>query len=141
MADNIAEVSDREAVVTALMRLKDAWLEERYADLLPLVHEQAVLVTPEFSGRVVGRDVAVAGFVEFGQSAKVHTLEMGDVQADVIEDTAIGSFAFVMVYERERQRFLARGRDMWVFTRRDGAWLAVWRAIVGLEERLLGSKE
>jgi hypothetical protein len=141
MVGNIGEVGDREAVVSALMRLKDAWLEERYSDLLPLVHEQAVVVTSGFSGRVVGREAAVAGFVEFGQTTKVHSLEMGDVQADVVGDTAVGSFAFVMVYERERRRFLARGRDMWVFARHDGTWLAVWRTMVGLEESPLGASE
>jgi len=132
---------EHEAVVAALMRLKDAWLEGRYDDLHPLIHEKAVMVTPGFVGRAVGREAAIEGVAEFSQNAKVHSLEMGDLQADVVGETAVGSFAFVMVYERERQRFLARGRDLWVFARSGGEWLAVWRTLVGLEEQPIGTSE
>jgi hypothetical protein len=40
-----------------------------------------------------------------------------------------------MVYERSGQRNRATDRDLWVFARDGGRWLAVWRAMLNIEEQ------
>jgi hypothetical protein len=131
--------ADRDGVVAALACLKDAWLEGRYADLTPLMHPDAVIAVPGASARVVGRDAVVAAFAAFGAVATVESVELGVVEADVVGSTATGGFRFVLIYSQGGHRTMTRGRDLWVFTREEGRWLAVWRAVIGLEERPLGA--
>ena len=57
-----------------------------------------------------------------------------DHQVDLIADMAVASFGFEMIYEREGSGFRARGRDLWVFARQAGGWLACWRTMLDLHE-------
>lgn len=128
---------DRAGVVAALGRLKDVWLEARYADLTPLLHPDAVIAAPGSAARVAGRDAVVAAFAAFDAVTTVESVEIGAIEADVVGGTAMGGFRFVVVYSQGGHRTMSRGRDLWVFTHEGGEWLAVWRAVIGLEERPL----
>jgi hypothetical protein len=39
-----------------------------------------------------------------------------------------------MVYERSGERYRSIGRDLWVFQNEGGAWIAVWRTMLEMEE-------
>lgn len=131
--------ADRVGVVAALERLKEVWLAGRYADLTPLLHPDAVIAVPGASARVAGREQVVAALAAFGAVAKIESVELGAVEADVVGGTAMGGFRFVLVYAQGGHRTMTRGRDLWVFSRENDQWLAVWRAVIGLEERPLGA--
>lgn len=117
-----------------LRRLNAAWLEGRPLDVAPFLHPRAVMVFPGFGGRAEGRDALVAGFADFCGSARVHAFEERDHQCDVASGTAVVSYAFEMVYEREGGRYRSTGRDLWVLAREEGRWLAVWRTMLELSE-------
>jgi hypothetical protein len=129
------ESADSQAVAQALQRINEAWLDSRPHDLLPLVHPEITMVIPGFAGRIQGASSFIAGFADFCRTARVHTFQEHDPQIDVIADTAVASFRFEMVYEREGARYQATGRDLWMFTRQAGAWLAVWRTMLDLHEQ------
>ena len=44
------------------------------------------------------------------------------------------TFRYEMVYLRSGERYRAAGRDLWVFQQQAGAWIAVWRAMLDLQE-------
>ena len=73
----------------------------------------------------------VRGFL---QSARIVSYHEHDHQVDLIADMAVASFGFEMIYEREGSGFRARGRDLWVFARQAGGWLACWRTMLDLHE-------
>jgi uncharacterized protein (TIGR02246 family) len=126
----------RNADATQLLRrINQAWLEGRPRDLAPLFHPDIVMILPGFAGRLQGREQMVSGFVDFCANAKVHAFEADEEQIDVIGQTAVASVAFTMVYERQGQRFRSTGRDVWVFTREGGDWLAVWRTMLDLTDQ------
>jgi hypothetical protein len=50
---------------------------------------------------------------------------------------AIASFAFAVVYERAGERYRSTGRDLWVFSRADGVWRAVYRTMLDVSEEPL----
>jgi uncharacterized protein (TIGR02246 family) len=125
----------RETVETAMRQINGAWQEGRLHDLLGLVHPDVVMILPGFAGRVAGRDAFVAGFRDFSENATVRKFHDVDHQVDVIGDTAVVSFGYEMVYERDGGRYRATGRDMWVFERRDRSWLAVWRTMLDVDEQ------
>jgi hypothetical protein len=128
------EQSSQAEVTAVLDRINRAWLDRRPADLVPLFHPALTMVFPGFRGRAEGRAANVAGFEDFCTHATVHEYRETDRQVDVADSTAVVSFAFEMVYERGGKRNRATGRDLWVFTRLGGAWLAVWRTMPELAE-------
>jgi uncharacterized protein (TIGR02246 family) len=119
----------------AMDRINRAWLERRPADLSPLFHPDVTMALPGFGGRVQGRDAMAAGFEDFCRNAVVHDYRESNRGIDVVGDTAVVTFQYEMVYERSGQRYRATGRDLWVFARPGGAWLAVWRAMLDAEEQ------
>jgi uncharacterized protein (TIGR02246 family) len=127
--------SSQTEVAAAIERINRAWLDRRPDDLAPLFHPALTMALPGFSGRVEGRDAIVAGFTDFCTQAVVREYTERDRQIDVVGDTAVVSYAYEMVYERSGQRNRATGRDLWVFDRQEGVWLAVWRTMLDLAEQ------
>jgi hypothetical protein len=127
-----AQIDDAAAV---MRQINEAWLAGRVDDLVRHVHPQFVMVLPGFSGRVQGRESLRAGFRDFCQNAKIREFSEHDFQVDVAGKTAVVSFRYEMVYERNAERFRAVGRDFWVFEQQESAWIAVWRTMLEMEER------
>jgi ketosteroid isomerase-like protein len=127
--------SPEAAVLAAVERINQSWLESRPQDLYPLLHPDVKFVYPEFSGRAEGRDAIIAGFTDFCENVIVHDFRESDHEADIIADTAVASFKYQMIYERAGEKSVATGRDLWVFARKGDAWLAVWRTMLDLAER------
>jgi hypothetical protein len=96
-----AHDSDSQAVAETLRRINEAWLDGRHDDLRPLIHSDITMVFPGFAGRFQGAESFIAGFEDFCRTARMHSFEERDQQVDVIADTAVASFRFEMVYERE----------------------------------------
>lgn len=124
----------RDEAATALRLINQAWLEGRVEDLAALVHPDIVMVLPGFTGRVQGRDELVAGFRDFCQNARVHEFREHDHHVDVAGSTAVVGFGYEMVYERAGERYRATGRDLWVFQHENAGWIAVWRAMLEMDE-------
>jgi hypothetical protein len=129
------ESPDSQAAAETLRRINAAWLEGRPQDLLPLIHSEITMVFPGFAGRGRGAESFIAGFEEFCRTARVDSYQEHDHQVDVIADTAVASFRFEMVYEREGSSYQSTGRDLWILTRQAGGWLAVWRTMLDLHEQ------
>ncbi len=126
--------TESERVSEALGRINRAWLDGRPQDIGELVHPEITMVFPGFAGRATGRDAFIAGFVDFCQSARIVSYHEHDHRVDLIADTAVASFRFEMIYERDGSVCRAVGRDLWVFARQAGAWLACWRTMLDLQE-------
>ena len=126
--------SKRESATAAMHEINRAWLDGRVEELAPLVHAEIVTVFPDFAGRMQGREALLAGFRDFCGSATIEEFKEHDQQVDVAGDTAVITFRYEIVYERSGGRYRAGGRDLWVFEQQDGAWIAVWRAMLDVEE-------
>jgi hypothetical protein len=129
-----SEPADRKAVTETLRRINQAWLEGRPRDLEPLIHPEVTFMFPGFAGRAQGSESIVAGFEDFCRNARIEAFQASDHQVDVVADTAVASFRFEMVYQREGSRYRSTGRDLWVFARQTNGWLAVWRTMVEVQE-------
>jgi hypothetical protein len=129
------ESADSQAVAETLRRINEAWLDGRPHDLVPLIHPEITIVFPGFAGRIQGAQSFIAGFEDFCRTARVLSFQERDQRVDVVADTAVASFRFEMVYEREAASHQATGRDLWIFNRQAGSWLAVWRTMLDLHEQ------
>jgi Domain of unknown function (DUF4440) len=76
----------------------------------------------------------LAGFRDFCQNATIQEYQEHDQQVDVAGNTAVITFRYEMIYVRSGERYRATGRDLWVFQKQDGAWIAVWRAMLEMKE-------
>lgn len=131
----MADDSQTSKVASAMRQINRAWLDGQLEDLEGMVHPEIVMVFPGFEGRSQGRGEFIAGFEDFLDTCTVHQFREHDYQVDVFDDAAVVSFAYDMDYEREERRFRATGRDLWVFRKRDGDWVAVWRTMLEVEEK------
>ena len=126
--------ADHQAVVETMQRINQAWLAGQIDDMVPMIHTDVIMMVPGFSSRTQGRDQFLNGFREFSRTATIDEFRESDMTVDLVSDTAVLSFLFEMVYERSGGRYRATGRDLWVFDREAGAWVAVWRTMFDLDE-------
>lgn len=131
--------SKRETAAAAMRQINQAWLKGRVEDLAPMVHSEMVIVLPDFAGKIQGRQKFLAGFHDFCQNSTIQEFQEHDQQIDVAGDTAVITFRYGMIYQRSGERYRATGRDLWVFQQQDGAWIAVWRAMLEMAENALKS--
>jgi len=135
----MAHESWREEVAAAMRRINQAWLDGKVeglsAALGPMLHPEVVMVYPGFAMNAQGREIVLAGFIDFVQNAVVREFRESDQHVDVAGNTAVVTFRFEMVYEREGRCYRSTGRDLWVFHREAGAWLAVWRTMLDMDEK------
>lgn len=129
----MAEQSRRDAA-EAMRQINRAWLTGRVDDLAPMVHPEIVMMLPGLAGQVQGREAFLAGFRDFCQNAKVHDFQEHDHQVHVVGGVAVVTFRYEMVYERSGERSRCTGRDLWVFQKHAESWVAVWRAMLEVEE-------
>ena len=118
----------------SLRRINEAWLSGRPEKMKPLLDEKIVMIYPGFIGRSEGQEAFIAGYVDYCEQALMISYQESDLQIDVGGDTAVASYAFEMSYERKGDKYLSRGRDLWVFTRKQDEWVAVWRTMLDLTE-------
>jgi nuclear transport factor 2 (NTF2) superfamily protein len=133
MADDLK----REDAAAAMRRINQAWLDGQVEDLASMVHPEVVMVFPDFSGTIQGRENFLAGFRDFRQNATILEFREHDQHVDVAGETAVVTFRYDMVYERSGERYRATGRDLWVFQKQGGAWIAVWRAMLDMQENAM----
>jgi hypothetical protein len=120
----------------SLRRINEAWLSRRPEKMKPMLDEKVVMTYPGFVGRSEGQEAFIAGYVDFCEQALMISYQESDLQIDVGGATAVASYAFEMSYERKGDKYLSRGRDLWIFTRKQDEWVAVWRTMLDLTEEL-----
>ena len=130
----MADESKCDDVTAALRQINQAWIDGQIGDLAPMLHPEIVMVFPNFAGRIQGRDDFLAGFHDFRQNATLQEFREHDQKVDVAGDSAVVTFRYEMVYERSGNRYRSTGRDLWVFQKKDEAWIAVWRTMLDVEE-------
>ena len=70
--------SKRESAAAAMRQINQTWLNGRVDDLAPTVHPEIVMVLPDFTGKVQGREHFLAGFRDFCQNAITHEFHEHD---------------------------------------------------------------
>ena len=130
----MVDESMRAAAAAAIRVINQAWLDGRVEDLAPLVHPEIVMAFPDFTGSIQGRKDFLAGFRDFCQNATIQEFREQDQHVDVAGDTAVVTFRYEMVYARSGNRYRSTGRDLWVLQKQNGAWIAVWRTMLDMEE-------
>jgi ketosteroid isomerase-like protein len=120
---------DERAIEALIEAVNRAWLEGRYDDVAPYVHEQVVLAPPGDAEPVVGRAAFVQSYADFGAAATVHAFEAGAPRIDRWGGTAVARCPFNIDYEIPSGRYRERGVDLLVLAESDGGWRICWRTV------------
>ena len=126
MSDHTAEVH------AVLASINASWREGHPSSMREHLRPEIIMALPGFKESIHGREILIGSFDEFCRNAKILEYEESGEHIDVIEECAAATFQFRMLYERPTYRELSSGRDMWLFRRLDGRWIAVWRAMIEL---------
>lgn len=132
--DGENEGNDVEAEVWSLVdRVNTAWVESNPDDIQPFLHPDVVTVLPGFSGVVEGREAAMQAYRDFCERAEVHGFGTSDSHVQVVEDTAVATYAFRIDYEMAGERLEEHGHEVQVLVRTDEGWKVAWRMLASRE--------
>jgi uncharacterized protein (TIGR02246 family) len=131
-------VNSKGEVRALVGRINQAWLEGRPEDLPSALSEcfsedVVFVVGPAFKVVARGREACMAGYAAFVRRAKIDRCQLSDPEIEIADATAVASYGWEMVYMIDGEERRESGHDLFVFTRTDGMWRAVWRAILPSE--------
>ena len=122
------------AVKDVLSRINNAWIKQRgdamTAALNECFAEDVVMRGPDFGLLAEGRDALVRSYHDFLNQAEVKDVSLNDPEIDISGETATAQYKWTMTYSLNGQEYTERGRDLFVFSRRNQKWLAVWRLML-----------
>lgn len=116
---------DELEVWDTVQALNRCWTAGDPADLREHFHERMVAVTPSDQLPLVGRDACVAGWTAYTRSTRILSWQTHELRVWVHGDTAVVTYQYEMVCEREGRQFRPAGRDMMVLVRSAGRWWVV----------------
>jgi uncharacterized protein (TIGR02246 family) len=122
-----------EAIRAVLHGLEQAWRGAHPATVAEAVGDyfaaDAVLLGPDLTRVARGRDAIAQSFAEFARAAVVTSMSAHEPEIDVSDDVAVATLKWEIRYIYADVESFERGHDTYVFARRDGRWLIVWRAV------------
>jgi len=128
--DKASELDTSVEICRLVSGSNQAWLNGNADFLRDFFHENVIFKGPKFQTLGSGREACVKSYEDFIRAAKIVSFKESDVRVDVIEDTAIVSFAWDIAYEMNGQKFRETGHDLFVLSQANGRWQAVWRAML-----------
>jgi hypothetical protein len=129
MANN-GTPDEREDIRMLLGKISAAWRQGRMEELGEYFHDDMVIRGPELQAMGRGRDVCVGSYKDFISQATVQELKEGDAEIDVWGNSAVAWYPWEMRYQMGGHSYHESGRDLFVFVREEGKWLAAWRAVL-----------
>ena len=123
-------LADQKAVESLLKNIVAACNTGNLEALKKYFHSSMVIEGPEFQERKEGRDQCIQHHEEFHRNVKIQSFKDSDYQVNVWGDTAVASCRFEGQMETGGDVFKDTGRDLYVFSRKNGEWQAVWNSIV-----------
>ena len=134
MANQPPLTTEQSEIRDVLARINGAWTKLRgeamTAALNECFAEDVVMRGPGFVFLGTGRDSAVQSYHDFVNQAEVKSVLLDEPQIDVAGETATAQYKWTITYVLNGQEHTECGHDVFVFARRDGKWLAVWRALL-----------
>ena len=125
---------DLEEIRVLLNQINDAWLKGRPEDLPAVLdrcfHDDIVIKGPGFQAMGRGKDACVKSYADFMRQAGVRSCKLSEPEIDRFGDTAIATYSWEMTYEVAGQESHESGHDLFVLTRFQGRWQAIWRALL-----------
>jgi uncharacterized protein (TIGR02246 family) len=126
-------VDDRAAIRAVITSICNAWQTGPPGSIAGGIRAHfaadAVIVGPDLTRVARGRDAVAQSYADFAASATIVESSLDDPEIDVSSDVAVATMTWRMRYTYEGAQMREGGVDTYVFARRDGRWLVVWRRL------------
>lgn len=120
-----AETAVRKIIAT----IDAAWKAKQFDGLEACFHEKAVIVGPGFIEFAVGREKCAESYREFATNADVLEYSESQHMLRIWDTTAVYTFAWKMIYQRESGPKAEEGTDQLFFALGSSGWQVIWRYI------------
>ena len=132
--DPTSLLSVEAAIRKQLIRINQAWQHLRGEAMTSTLNEcfaeDVTMRGPNFVFLSKGRQFAVQSYKDFVAQAEIKTFETEVPSVDISGDSAIATYAWQMTYSLAGQEYTEQGHDLFVFSRRSGHWLVIWRTLL-----------
>ena len=115
----------KQEVWNALRALNDAWTKGNPNDLKNYFHKDMVAITATDRERLEGKEACFTSWNNFTKAAKIHHWNELEPRIQIYGNTAVVTYYFDMSFDMGGQAVKLGGRDMFVFVKEGGKWLAV----------------
>lgn len=123
-----------EEIRELLQTINSSWLSKKPEKLAQILagcfHADMVIKGCDLETVAEGRDACVRSYVDFIQQAKIRAFQEDKADIRVLGDTAIASYGWNITYTLEGKEYTEPGHDVFVFSRTNDKWLAIWRAML-----------
>jgi hypothetical protein len=117
-----------------LQRINSSWLSRKPEEVSKILgecfHADMVIKGCDLESMAEGREACVRSYIDFIEQARISAFQQGEAEIRVVGDTAVASYGWSITYVLEGKEFTEPGHDVFVFSRADGKWLAIWRAML-----------
>lgn len=127
---------DQGAVVEAMQSINRAAQDPQGRGMEDLLDPEFLIGSPGLDAAPAGREEYIAAIADFWSDAVPVEFRDTHLQVQVTGNTAVATFAAELIVDRGEERSRSAWRDVWVFTRRESEWLAVWRTILDFDEKV-----
>lgn len=115
----------KQEVWNTVRALNDAWTKGKPEDLNNYFHERMVAITATDRERLEGRQACFTSWNNFTKAANIHHWKELEPRIQLYGNTAVVTYYFDMSFTMGGQTIDLGGRDMFVFVKEGGKWLAV----------------
>lgn len=121
-------------ILSVIRRITAAWLDgppgEIIARVTPCFDENVVFCASNLQVVASGAEACAASYEKFVRMATVHELKSPDPEIHVAGEAATAVCPWTITYTLNNETYTESGHDILAFTRRNGEWRLMWRAML-----------
>ena len=117
-------------LIEFLRKLNRAWINNRAEELKSMLHEDMVIVAPDFQVPASGREACAKSYADFTARAEVKELRESGFWTRSWGDAAMVSYRFELKYTMDGKDHADAGRDLFLLVRVGDGWQAAWRTLL-----------
>lgn len=127
-------MTDQETIAATVDAINRAWRghdpETITSELRRYFAEDMVIVGPDLRVLARGSEACTRSYAEFISNASINTYESGELAIELFGDVAIAVHPWSMTFSIFGRQSTESGREVFTFTRSNGSWRAIWRAML-----------
>ncbi len=128
------EIPDETAAADEIRRIiraiNEAWTQKKTEDLDAFFDDRIMIVAPNLHVLGRGKEACLASYADFAGRARIRRFSADVPEISIWGDTAVAGYSFEIDWEEMGRERKDAGREVFVFQRAAGRWLAVWRLVL-----------
>lgn len=124
---------EQDTLRQTIQNINSAWINNKTEELHNYLHPDIVIMTPDLHENIKGREACINSYKDFVSNSVLKDYKESDFVINIFSNTAVASYQFDIMYEMNGKTYSETGRDLFVFTKENEKWLAVWRTLMGVQ--------